>query len=145
MTSRDAMYGGEKALNPDPNWPGLDGGAAVSEFDTDRMRKLAGELESYIAGMKGPAYSEGYTTGSTESFKPQSMLTEQQLGAWQAASAFAKTVGSSSSEEHGARALGHVYELFVTRLEEVIRAIHANAGEYDGANQANTGGNGKKA
>ncbi|MFI6800255.1 hypothetical protein [Streptosporangium canum] len=145
MTSRDAMYGGEKALNPDPNWPGLDGGVPVSEFDADRMRKLAGELESYMPGMRGPAYSEGYTTGSTEGFKPEAMLTEQQLGTWQAASAFAKTVGASSSDEQGGRALGHVYDLFVSRLEDVIRAIRVNAGEYDGANDANTGGNGTKA
>ncbi|WP_326825239.1 hypothetical protein [Streptosporangium sp. NBC_01756] len=145
MTSKDAMEsGGAEPLPIDPRWPGLDGGAPVSEFDPAKMRTLAGELEEYIGSMKGPAYSEGYTTGSKEGLQGDRLLTEAELGAWPAASALVQTVGSSSGE-NGGRALGIVYNLFITRLEEVVKAIHANADEYGKAAHANNGGNSTKA
>ncbi|MFJ2030181.1 hypothetical protein [Streptosporangium sp. NPDC087985] len=145
MTRKDALEAGEaEPLPVDPRWPGLDGGAAVSEFDPVKMRTLAGELEEYIGAMKGPAYSEGYTTGSKEGLQGDSLLTEAEIGAWPAASALVQTVGASDGE-NGGRALGVVYNLFVTRLEEVIKAIRANADEYSRAAHANNGGNSTKA
>ncbi|GAA4233952.1 hypothetical protein FHR32_001440 [Streptosporangium album] len=145
MTSKDAMESGEaEPLPVDPRWPGLDGGAAVSQFSPTRMRALASELEEYIGAMKGPAYWEGYTTGSKEGLQGDSLLTEAELGAWPAASALVQTVGASDGE-NGGRALGIVYDLFATRLEEVVKAIRLSADEYGGAEHANDGGNSTKA
>ncbi len=126
-----------------PEWPSLDDVAQVTEFDTYQMRKIANELEEYVAGLTGPAFSEGYTTGSLKSVDTSANLTEEQLGAWPAAQAFARTVGSapggSSSQDGRAAVLGRVYGEFIAQYHEIIAAIRASAKEYDGANHAGGG------
>ncbi|GGQ02638.1 hypothetical protein [Streptosporangium pseudovulgare] len=138
MTSKDAIDGaGDRALWVDPNWPGLDGSPGA-EFSASKMRAIATELEEYAGMLKGPAYSEGYTTGTVESVGESAGLTAKEIGSWSAAQAFAHTVGQSSGDE-GAQALWKVYGLFAQRLDEAVKAIRANADEYDGARQANGG------
>ncbi|MEU0484763.1 hypothetical protein ABZ260_36985 [Streptosporangium sp. NPDC006013] len=131
-----------------PGWPGLDGEAAL-EYDTTLMRKVADELERHLGPLKGEAHAEGYTTGSLKSVQVNGGLTERELGAWPAASAFTRSVGMVPdpggivSLEQGNAALRYVYQLFVTRYEEAIQAIRANADEYDRADPRR--GNGSNA
>ncbi|MFF0307932.1 hypothetical protein ACFYSC_10900 [Streptosporangium sp. NPDC004379] len=138
MTSKDAMDGGnDRALWVDPNWPGLDGSPGA-EFSASKMRAIASDLEEYARMLKGPAYSEGYTTGTVQGVSENGELTSKEIGSWSAAQAFAHTVGKSSGDE-GAQALWKVYGLLAQRLDEAIKAIRANADEYDGARHANGG------
>ncbi|MEV7009922.1 hypothetical protein [Streptosporangium sp. NPDC051022] len=129
-----------------PRWPSRDDVAQVTEFDTYQMRKIANELEEYVAGLTAPAFSEGYTTGSLKSVGTSGNLTEAQLGSWPAARTFARTVGSpsggSSSPDGRAAVLGRVYEEFVAHYLGVIKAIRTSADEYDRANHAGEGGTG---
>ncbi|MEV4381450.1 hypothetical protein [Streptosporangium sp. NPDC049644] len=121
-----------------PGWPGLDGKTEL-EYDTALMRKVAEELELHLGPLKGAAHDEGYTTGSLKSVQVNGGLTERELGSWPQASAFARSVGmvpdpgGVASLEQGNAALRYVYQLFVTRYEEAIKAIRANADEYDRA------------
>ncbi|WP_329085320.1 hypothetical protein [Streptosporangium sp. NBC_01469] len=123
-----------------PGWPGADGSGVELEYDTALMRRVAEELERQLAPLKGPAHAEGYTTGSLESVQSNGGLTERELGSWPAASAFTRSVGMVPdpggivSLEQGNAALRYVYRLFVTRYEEAVQAIRANADEYDRAN-----------
>ncbi|MEV8633400.1 hypothetical protein AB0395_17235 [Streptosporangium sp. NPDC051023] len=123
-------------------WPSLDDVAHVAEFDTDQMRNIANELEEYVASLSGPAFSEGYTTGSLESVGTSANLTEAELGKWSTAQTFTRTVGSTGNAALDGRAavLGRVYGEFVAQYHEVIAAIRASAKEYDAAEHASGGG-----
>ncbi|MFD0886829.1 hypothetical protein ACFQ08_19960 [Streptosporangium algeriense] len=126
-------------------WPDLDEVADVTEFNTFQMRKVAQELEEYVAGFTAPAFSEGYTTGSAASVETSGNLSGQEIGEWPAAQTFARTVGSVSaggSPEGRIAVLAQVYKEFVAQYAEVIKTIRASAKEYDGANVAGGAGDG---
>ncbi|GAA3115109.1 hypothetical protein [Streptosporangium carneum] len=129
-----------------PEWPSLDDVAHVTEFDTYQMRKIASELEEWVAGLTAPAFSEGYTTGSLKSVDTSGNLTEDQIGTWPTAHGFTRTVGAASgaaaSLDGRTAVLGRVYGEVVAQYLEVIKAIRASADEYDKANHASGGGDG---
>lgn len=132
-------------LEGDSKWPGLDGGEQATEFDFHKMRKIADDLEEYFASMTGAAFAEGYTTGSVASIQNSSMLSVKEIGSWPAASVFADAVGSGSLTRYVAapgsqgNPLVEVYGLFVTRYQEVIKAIRDSADAYERAEHANGG------
>ncbi|MEV4091896.1 hypothetical protein [Streptosporangium saharense] len=123
-------------------WPSLDDVANVTEFDTFQMRKVAQELEDYVAGFTAPAFSEGYTTGSAASVETSGNLSGHEVGEWPAARTFGKTVAAGAATDGRIAVLAQVYAEFVAQYNEVIKAIRASAKEYDGANAAGGAGNG---
>ncbi|GLW05009.1 hypothetical protein Misp01_01390 [Microtetraspora sp. NBRC 13810] len=134
MTSRDAMYGGGEAVPLDPDWPGLTGAGATSEFDAGRMRDVAGRLQKFVDALNGPGAAEGYTTGTLASLRDHAVLSEQHLGTWQAPSALAKSVGSGSGpREDRGYALSTVYGMLAARCQDVVNELYRQADEYERA------------
>ncbi|MER7207252.1 hypothetical protein [Streptosporangium sp. NPDC000239] len=123
-------------------WPSLDDVANITEFDTFQMRKVAQELEEYAAGFAGPAFFEGYTTGSAASVETSGNLSGQEVGEWPAARTFGQTVAGGASTDGRIAVLAQVYAEFVAQYAQVIKTIRDSAKEYDGANTANGAGNG---
>ncbi|WP_162794996.1 hypothetical protein [Nonomuraea lactucae] len=132
MTQKDAMEGGPDPLHIDPDWPGLDGGVPL-QYSVGKMRAIARELASAFTGSDGTAQG---LDQHKERLKDECQLSEAQIGQWQDARAFTKTVGANSA---GAK-FSQAYTDFVDAFDKVIKAIEANADVYARTNQKNEGG-----
>ncbi|MEV0591865.1 hypothetical protein [Nonomuraea cavernae] len=124
MTQKDAIEGGEDPLVLDPKWPGLDGGEPV-QYSVSQMRAVAREL----AAVKGLDKQAGQLQSDTQ-------LSEAQVGQWNDAQAFTKTIGENSA---GTKFL-QAYTDFINAYDRVVMAIEANADVYAGTNIKNEGG-----
>ncbi|GLW96146.1 hypothetical protein [Microtetraspora sp. NBRC 16547] len=134
MTQKDAMEGGGggDTFQVDPKWPGLDGDVPL-EYDVPTIRTIAGELKSYLSGVNGRPFDDGYTTGTLSSIKESSLesLNSGQLGEWEDAQALAGTV------TRGGTAFLDAYKRFGEAYAAVVAAMEAHADEYAKTNHAN--------
>lgn len=109
----------------DPNWKGLDGNVPL-KYDVGQMRAVVQEIRDSLSGIQGAGSDEGYTTGSPNSIKAHCQLGEKQIGAWDDALAFGKTVGESS----GGSKFDQAYSAWAHAVFAALDAIEANADVY---------------
>ncbi|GAA3471591.1 hypothetical protein [Nonomuraea roseola] len=134
----------------DERWPGLDGDQNTVEFSVSRMRAIAREMRRTLdvmngRGMGGPAIpGERFMTGALESVQGHARISEDDVGRWPSALAFAHTVGSTGPDPEAscggkAGGLEAVYSKFVSTFEAVIQSLEDHAVEYEKTNVYNGG------
>jgi hypothetical protein len=128
-------------LNPDPKWPGLDATDAELYYDVTRMRAVADALEGALSPTWGAGGNKDGVTGSVETLTRYFELGEAQIGSWQAASAFAHSVGTTGPDPGGlvqlegrGERLSILYRDFVKCCEDAIAAIRDSADIYQRTN-----------
>ncbi|MFI6596329.1 hypothetical protein ACIBHX_08775 [Nonomuraea sp. NPDC050536] len=109
----------------DPNWKGLDGNVTL-RYDVGKMRAIARELKTHLEGIQGKGSDDGYTTGTTSSIMDHCQLKEAQIGMWDDALKFGKTVG----KESGGSKFHEAYSAWAQAVVAAIEAIEANADVY---------------
>ncbi|MEV0967301.1 hypothetical protein [Microtetraspora glauca] len=133
MTQKDAVDGGGgDTFQVDPKWPGLDGDVPL-KYSVSDIRKVAEDLRAYLAGTEGPAYAEGYTTGSLSSVEGNCRINAAQIGTWTDARALADTVGP------GGEKFTDAYRRFHEAYVAVIEAMEVSASVYEKTNPPNEG------
>ncbi|GGO83023.1 hypothetical protein [Nonomuraea cavernae] len=124
MAPKEATKDGGNPLVLDPKWPGLDGGEPV-EYSVTRMRAIARDL----ASAKNLDQHLGRLGSDTQ-------LSPAEVGQWDDAQAFSKSVGETSAAAKFLQA----YTDFANAYDQLVAAIEANADAYANTNSMNEGG-----
>ncbi|GGT15341.1 hypothetical protein ACIBIZ_01395 [Nonomuraea spiralis] len=123
-------------LEPEP-WPGLNDTDAELYYNVGKMRAIAEDLEIALALTQGAGGNRNGVTGSIETLTTYFSLGEEHIGSWPAASAFARSVGSTEADPGGqvslegrGQRLAALYKDYVECCQKLVQAIRDSADGY---------------
>ncbi|GAA2818297.1 hypothetical protein [Nonomuraea rubra] len=127
-------------LDPVP-WRGLDDTDADLYYNVGKMRAVADDLELALVPTQGPGGTKDGGTGAVEALTRYFDLTQQHIGSWPAAAAFAHSVGTTGPDPGGqvslegrGQRLASLYREYVECCQRVVQAIRDSAAVYERTN-----------
>jgi hypothetical protein len=130
---------GDSYYQVDPSWPGLSKNQDIDTKHTD-IKAVVKALQKHVDAMSGPRGGDNKDyTGSFYDVHYNCYIRPQELGTWDAAKTFAKTVGfTDDNQPTGASLLKDHYKNFIEQLQGVIDGINSGRATIMKADDAST-------